>query len=116
MTERPVIWLGDSKKELMSFPREVRVSVGYALSEAQSGRKVDYAKPLKGIGSGVFEIVASHDTDTYRAVYAVKLGDDLYILHAFKKKSKSGRETPKPDVDLIKARLKFVVAQQRTKK
>lgn len=116
MTERPVIWVGDSRKALKAFPQEVRVSVGYAISEAQSGRKADYAKPLTGIGSGVFEIVSDHDTDTFRAVYAVKLGDEIYILHAFKKKSKSGRETPKPDMELIKTRLKFVRAQLRTEK
>jgi phage-related protein len=115
VSERQVIWVGDSKKNLMEFPKDVKVSIGYALSEAQKGRKAGYAKPMTGLGSGVLEIVADHDTDTYRAVYAVKLGDDLYVLHAFKKKSKSGIKTPKSETELVKRRLKQVKEQLRKK-
>jgi phage-related protein len=107
-TERGIIWVGDSKKVLLAFPKDVRVSIGHALSEAQVGRKVAYAKPMKGFSAGVFEIVADFDGDTYRGVYAVKLGADIYVLHAFKKKSTSGTATPKPDVDLIKRRIKQI--------
>jgi phage-related protein len=82
--------------------------VGYALSEAQMGRKADYSKPMTGLGSGVFEIVADHDGDTYRSVYAVKLGEEIYVLHSFQKKSTIGIKTPKPDLDLIKTRLSRV--------
>ena len=106
--ERPVKWLYDLKKQLMTFPQEVRTQVGYALSEAQMGRKAGYAKPMIGLGAGVFEIVADHDGDTYRSVYAVKLGEDIYVLHSFQKKSTIGIKTPKPDIDLIKARLSQV--------
>jgi phage-related protein len=111
VSEKPVFWVGDSKKRLVEFPQDVRVAIGHALSEAQNGRKADYAKPLKGIDGGVFEIVSDHDTDTYRGIYAVKLGEHIYVLHAFKKKSKSGIATPKPDVELIKTRLRQVKAQ-----
>lgn len=90
---------------LMTFPREVQTQVGFALSEAQMGRKADYSKPMTGLGAGVFEIVADHDGDTYRSVYAVKLGDEIYVLHSFQKKSTIGIKTPKPDLDLIKTRL-----------
>lgn len=107
-SERPVKWVGDSKKRLLTFPKEIRTQVGYALSEAQMGRKAAYAKPMTGLGSGVLEIVADHDGDTYRAVYAVKLGEDIYVLHAFQKKSTIGIKTPKAEVDLIKARLREV--------
>jgi len=113
MAERPLVWVGDSKRQLLTFPSEIRVAVGHALSEAQNGRKVGYAKPLGGMEGGVFEIVANHDTDTYRAVYAVKVGEWIYVLHVFKKKSKSGIATPRPDIDLIKTRLKQVQAQVR---
>lgn len=109
--ERRINWLFDSKKQLLSFPKEVRIQVGYALSEAQMGRKADYAKPLKGLGSGVFEIVADHSTDTYRSVYAVKLGDDIYVLHSFQKKSKSGIKTPRPDIEIIKSRLRAIAQE-----
>lgn len=106
--ERGIIWVGDSKKTLLVFPKEVRVAIGHALSEAQVGRKVDYAKPMKGFSVGVFEIVADFDGDTYRGIYAVKLGADIYVLHSFKKKSTSGIATPKTDVDLIKRRIKQI--------
>nr|WP_306264021.1 type II toxin-antitoxin system RelE/ParE family toxin [Pararhizobium sp. IMCC3301] len=99
----------------MAFPKEVKIAVGYALSEAQKGRKASYANPLKGLGPGVLEIVADHNTDTYRSVYAVKLADDILVLHAFKKKSKSGSATPKSEIDLVKSRLKQVQAQLRRK-
>jgi phage-related protein len=72
------------------------------------GRKADYSKPMAGLGAGVFEIVADHDGDTYRSVYAVKLGEEIYVLHSFQKKSTIGIKTPKPDLDLIKTRLSRV--------
>ena len=106
--ERKINWLYDSLKQLKTFPQEVRTQVGYALSEAQMGRKADYSKPMIGLGAGVLEIVADHDGDTYRAVYAVKLGNDIYVLHSFQKKSTIGIKTPKHDVDLIKTRLSRV--------
>lgn len=69
------------------------------------GRKSGAAKPMKGLGSGVFEIVENYDGDTYRAVYTVRLQQAIYVLHAFQKKSKRGVKTPKPDLDLIRRRL-----------
>lgn len=81
--------------------------MGYALYQAQVGRKAPSAKPLAGFGSaGVLEIVEDHQTNTYRAVYTVNFSDSVYVLHAFQKKSKKGIATPKPDSDLIKRRLK----------
>lgn len=81
--------------------------MGYALYQAQVGRKAPSAKPLAGFrGAGVLEIVEDHQTDTYRAVYTVKFSEWVYVLHAFQKKSKKGIATPKPDIDLIKRRLK----------
>ena len=61
---------------------------------------------MRGIESGVFEIVDDHDTNTYRAVYTVKIGRSLYVLHAFQKKSKRGNATPKQEIDQIRRRLK----------
>jgi phage-related protein len=77
------------------------------LYQAQIGRRAPSAKPLRGLGgAGVLEIVEDHQTDTYRAVYTVKFSDLIYVLHAFQKKSKKGIATPKPDIDLIKKRLR----------
>ena len=70
-----------------------------------AGGMSDQAKPLKGLGSGVIEIVERYDTDTYRVVYAARFANAIYILHAFQKKSKKGIKTPKQDIDLIKKRL-----------
>jgi phage-related protein len=105
---KPVIWIGSSLKDLQSFPDEVMDFVGYALYEAQMGSKGRTAKPLSGFRSaGVVEIVKDFNTDTYRAVYTVKFGSLIYVLHAFQKKSKQGIATPKSDIALIKARLKL---------
>ncbi len=76
--------------------------MGYALHLAQEGDKHPAAKPLKGFrGAGVLEIVEDYDTDSYRTVYTVKFADVVYVLHAFKKKSKKGIATPKADIGLI---------------
>ena len=73
---------------------------------AQWGTKHPKAKPLQGIGPGILEIVARYDTDTYRAIYTVRIGKTIYVLHAFQKKSTRGSKTPKQEIDLIKQRLK----------
>ncbi|MDQ3255420.1 MAG: type II toxin-antitoxin system RelE/ParE family toxin, partial [Acidobacteriota bacterium] len=89
-------------------PAEVRSVLGFALFQAQLGRKPASAKPLSGFGgAGVLEIVVDFQTDTYRAVYTVKFNDRIYVLHAFQKKSKRGISTPKAEIDLIKSRLKL---------
>lgn len=104
---KPVEWVGSSLDDLKEFPEEVQRVMGYALYLAQCGEKHDSVKPLKGFkGAGVLEIVEDFDSDTYRAVYTVKLADVIYVLHAFQKKSKRGISTPKKDIELIEARLK----------
>lgn len=121
-TTKPLEWIGSSKKDLKSFPEEVRSNLGFALYEAQTGRKSRNAKPLKGIkgasGASVLEVVEDYDGDTYRAVYTVKFGDVIYVLHAFQKKSKKGIATPKQELDRIAARLRIAEehhADRRTK-
>ena len=104
---RDVKWVGDSREQVRRFPKPTRRTVGRALNAAQSGLKHIDAKPLRGVGSGVLEITARYDTNTYRAVYTVKLGENIYVLHAFQKKSTRGISTPKREIDLIKQRLKM---------
>jgi phage-related protein len=101
--------IGSSKKDLQSFPDEVQHDIGYALTVAQFGGRHDSAKPWKGLGSGVMEIVSNFDTNTYRAIYTVSIGDVIYVLHAFQKKSKSGIGTPKEEIEVIRARYKKAV-------
>lgn len=82
-----------------------------ALFVVQLGGMPESAKPWKGLGSGVYELVEDHRGDTFRAVYTVRIGDAVHVLHAFQKKSKSGIATPRPDVELIEKRLKAVLAR-----
>ena len=103
---REVRWVGDSKEKLQGFPGQVRKDFGHALYLVQTGQTPPFAKPMRGIESGVFEIVDDYDTNTYRAVYTVKIGRSLYVLHAFQKKSKRGIATPKQEIDLMKRRLR----------
>ena len=105
--EKPLFWAGSAKDDLMEFPEAVKDEIGTALSVAQFGGKHPKAKPWKGEGPGVLEIVADHRGDTYRAVYTVKFERAVYVLHAFQKKSPKGRKTPQSDVDLISWRLRM---------
>lgn len=99
-------WVGNSLKDLKRMPEQVREKFGHALYVAQKGEKHRTAKPLKGFSaSGVFEIVEDFKRNTYRAVYAVKIGDAIYVLHVFQKKSKQGISTPMQDIQLIEGRL-----------
>jgi phage-related protein len=107
-------WIASSKKDLRALPGEVVDVFGYALYLAQIGRKHSQAKPLQGFGSaGVLEVVEDSRGNTYRAVYTVRFAARVFVLHVFQKKSKSGVATPKPDLDLIRDRLK--VAARRAK-
>jgi phage-related protein len=106
-TTRPAVWVGSTKANLRTFPEEVKDSIGFALYVAQQGGKHTEAKPLRGFGGGgVLEIIENHHGDTYRAVRTVRLAGRVYVLHAFQKKSKSGIQTPKAEINLIKSRLK----------
>jgi len=106
-TIKPVVWIGSSKAGLASFPEDVKDAIGYALYIAQRGGKHADAKPLRGFGgAGILEIVEDHAGETYRAVYTVRLAGRIYVLHVFQKKSKTGIKTPKPEIELIRSRLK----------
>jgi phage-related protein len=103
--EKPLFWIGPSKDDLLAFPEAVKDEIGAALSVAQFGGKHPHAKPWKGEGPGVFEVVEDHRADTYRAVYTVRFEGVVYVLHAFQKKSPRGIKTLSKDVDLIRRRL-----------
>ena len=108
---RPLFWEGSSKKDFKGFPVPVQKDMGVALFVAQLGRTAGSAKPWKGLGSGVYELVEDHRGDTVRAVYTVHVADAVHVLHAFQKKSKAGIATPQPDVELVVKRLKAVLAR-----
>jgi phage-related protein len=104
--EKPLHWVGSAKRDFLSFPVAVKDHMGNALGIAQFRGTAPTAKPWKGLGPGVLEIVESHDGNAYRAVYTVRFEKALYVLHAFQKKSPSGTRTSKRDVDLVEQRLK----------
>jgi phage-related protein len=104
--ERPIAWVGSSRKDLRVFPRKVRRDIGQSLYAAQQGEVDPSAKPLRGFGgASVIEIVAEDRGGTWRAVYTVRFAEAIYVLHAFQKKSKKGIATPTRDMNLIRQRL-----------
>jgi phage-related protein len=106
LIERPIIWVGSSRRDLRTFPREVRRDLGQSLYAAQQGETDPSAKPLKGFGGGsLIEIVAQHRGGTWRAVYTVRFVEAIYVLHTFQKKSKKGIATPNKDMNLVRQRL-----------
>ncbi len=108
-TAKPAEFIGSAEDDLAAFPDDVKSVVGFAIFQAQIGGRHQRAKPLRGHkefkGANVLEVVDDFDGDTYRAVYTVRFAGVVYVLHAFQKKSKSGIETPKSEIDVIKARL-----------
>lgn len=108
--EKILEWTGSSKRDLMDFPENVRRAFGYALGVAQLGAKHPCAKPWKGEGAGLLEVVESAEGNAYRAVYTVRFSRVVYVLHCFQKKSPSGIRTARTDIELVHKRLK--AAQQ----
>ena len=108
--EKPLDWIGSSKRDFLAFPERVKDDMGNALGVAQFGGRHPAAKPWKGQGPGVFEIVERHDGNAYRALYTVRFEEIVYVLHAFQKKSPRGIKTARRDIDLVQQRLR--VAQQ----
>jgi phage-related protein len=104
---KPVIWVGSSRKDLRGFPDRVQNHVGYALYTAQRGGRHRDTKVLSGFGgAGVLEVLKDFRGDTFRAVYTLRYAGEIYVLHAFQKKSKTGRATPQRDIELVKQRLR----------
>lgn len=106
-TDKPLHWVGSSKKDLLNFPDEVVSDVGFALGVVQQGGMPPSAKHWKGEGAGVLEIVEDHRGDTFRVVYTVRFEQAIYVLHCFQKKSPSGIRTASTDIELIHERLKL---------
>ena len=103
---RPVSWIKAALKDFDAFPKRAQSSLLTALTMAAEGAKADIAKPLQGLGPGVFEIALAFGGDAFRVFYAIHLADEIWVIHAFLKKSKQGIKTPKHEIDLVKDRLK----------
>ena len=104
--EKPVAWVGSAKRDFLAFPDPVKDEMGNALGLAQFGGKHPSAKPWKGLGAGLFEIVENHDGNAYRAVYVVRFRELIYVLHAFQKKSPKGIGTARGDVEMVQRRYR----------
>jgi phage-related protein len=106
---RRLFWEGSSKKDLKSFPTPVQKDFGVALFVVPLGGTPPSSKPWKGEGAGVFELIEDYRGDTYRAVYTVRLRETIHVLHAFQKKAKSGIATPKPEIEIVRQRLRTLL-------
>jgi phage-related protein len=103
---RPVSWIKAAWNEFQIFPEQAKIICLTALTIAAEDGKADIAKPLKGMGSGVFEVALAFKGDAFRVIYAVQIADEIWVLHAFQKKSTQGIKTPKRELNLIQDRLK----------
>jgi phage-related protein len=104
---KELVFVASSRKQLQGCPPAVRRSFGVGLFAVQCGETPPDAKPLRGFGgASVLELIEDHDRSSYRAVYTVRFATVVYVLHVFQKKSKSGIETPKQEIELIRQRLK----------
>jgi len=110
---RPISWLRGALRAYQDFPVSAQEVTEDALTQIAEGGTPDVAKPLTGLGSGVWELAIRARGDAYRVVYALQLADTIWIVHAFQKKSKSGIATPKHEIDVVKERLKRLKEQLR---
>ena len=103
---RPISWIKAALKEFEEFPEGAQLACLNALTIAAEGGKADIVKPMRGLGAGVFEIALPFRGRAYRVVYAVQIGDEIWVVHAFQKKSTQGIKTPQREIELIKDRMK----------
>lgn len=103
---RPISWIKAARKDFGEFPQGAQIELAQALTILAEGQMPEIAKPLTGFGAGVMELALKHRGDAFRVVYALQIGEDLWVVHTFQKRSKSGIKTPKQEIDLIHERLK----------
>jgi phage-related protein len=103
---RPISWIKAALKEFETFPEGARLICLAALTIAAEGGKADIAKPVRGLGSGVFELALPFRGDAYRVLYAVQLAEEIWVVHAFQKKSTQGIKTPRREINLLRDRLR----------
>ena len=104
--KRSISWIKRARKEFDGFPLDTRQTAARALTQIADGFTPDIAKPLQGLGSGVWELVLKERGDAYRVVYGLQFGDDIWVVHAFQKKSKIKIATPKHEIDVVRERIK----------
>ena len=105
-TERNISWIKRAREDFDDFPLDARQTTARALMQIADGFTPDIPKPLQGLGSGVWERVLKERGDAYRVIYGLQFGDDIWVVHAFQKKSKTGIATPKHEIDVVRERIK----------
>jgi phage-related protein len=106
-TRRSIAWIKAARRDFEDlFPGRAKERFLDALTIVADGGMPAIAKPLQGLGSGVLELALSFRGDAYRVVYAVRINTDIWVIHAFQKKSKTGIKTPRQEIDVIEARLR----------
>lgn len=108
---RTISWVKPALKSFRAFPEGAQRQIARALEIAAHGEKADIAKPMHGLGSGIFEVALAYRSNAYRVVYALQLDEDIWVVHAFQKKSTTGIKTPKQEIDLIRERIKRLKEQ-----
>lgn len=103
---RQISWIKAAQRDFAGFPDDAQLKLARALTIIAEGRKPDIAKPLTGLGSGVMELALKHRGDAFRVVYALQIGEEIWVVHAFQKKATKGIATPRHEIDLVRERLK----------
>ena len=107
-TKRVISWVRSARKTFDDFPEDAQKAIVAALNVAAEGGMSGIAKPMKGLGGGIFEIALSHRGNAFRTIYAVQIGAVIWVVHAFQKKSNQGIKTPKYEIDLVRERIKRI--------
>lgn len=110
LTEKPLIWMGNSFADLVAFPVDARRQAGYELGRVQLGLEPLDWKPFGGIGPGVCEIRIRTAQGAYRVMYVARFEEAVYVLHCFEKRS---QRTTTRDKGLAASRYADIPAQRR---
>ena len=110
---RKISWIKAAQRDFAGFPAKARKRAAEALTVVAEGATPEIAKPLTGLGSGVWELAIREQGNAYRVVYLLQIGEDIWVVHAFQKKSKTGIATPKHDIDLVRERIKRLMEALR---
>jgi phage-related protein len=111
MMEKPLVWLGDSKRQVRAFPKDARSEAGLQLYAVQLGMAPNDWKSMKTIGKGVSEIRIRVEEGAFRVIYTATLGSEVYVLHAFPKKA---NKTNQQDIRLARSRYKALLGRLRS--
>lgn len=106
LTRRRINWIKAARKDFLDFPEGARDQASDALTIIADGTMADIAKPLTGLGTGVWELAIRERGDAFRVVFAMQIDDDIWVVHAFQKKSRKGIATPKHEVELVRQRIR----------